>query len=145
MIIMDSVLSANGLAILRSRTFAHVALTDNSGRPHVTPVWVDVDAQGRPWFNTIVGRVKDLRLPLGAPVGLSATAADDGYLWVSVQGRVIEKRLEGADADIHALAAKYRGAGARANINPGETRVTIVIEPEAERGGRPPAGPRTQV
>lgn len=128
-------LSEVASSILKGRAFAHVALTDAAGRPHVTPVWIDVGDDGRPWINTIVGRVKDRLLPVGAPVALSATAPDNDYLWVSVQGHVAERRTAGADDDIDALAAKYRGPGEKARTLPGEVRVTIVIEPEKEFGG----------
>ncbi|MGE0309885.1 MAG: pyridoxamine 5'-phosphate oxidase family protein [Acidimicrobiia bacterium] len=128
-------LSELARSILEDKAFVHLALLDGKGRPHVTPVWVGVDADGRPWINTIVGRLKERQLPLGAPVSLSATAPDNGYLWVSVRGHVVERRADGADGDIDQLAEKYRGAGAKAKTLPGEQRITIVIEPEAEFGG----------
>lgn len=119
-------LSDAGRAIFGSTTFAHLAVNDRAGRPHVTPVWVDVDAAGRPWINTIVGRAKERYLPVGTSVALSATSPENPYVWVSVKGRVAERRLQGADADIDALSEKYRGPGQKARTLPGEVRVTIV-------------------
>lgn len=128
-------LSEYARAILSDKAFAHVAFSELDGTPHVTPVWIDVNEDGRPWINTIVGRRKERRLPLGASVAFSATAPSNGYLWVSIRGRVIERRFDGADADIDRLAEKYRGPGSKARTLPGEERVTIVIEPETEYGG----------
>lgn len=128
-------LSDYARSILSDVAFAHVALVDEQGTPHVTPVWIDVDETGHPWINTIVGRRKERRLPVGAPIALSATAPGNGYLWVSICGHVLERRLEGADADIDRLAEKYRGPGSTARTLPGEQRITIVIEPEVEYGG----------
>jgi PPOX class probable F420-dependent enzyme len=130
-------LSDGGRAILGSTAFAHLAVNDRHGVPHVTPVWVDVDADGRPWINTIVGRAKERYLQVGTPVALSATAPDDPYVWMSLQGTVVERRLEGADEDIDALSEKYRGPGHKARTLPGEVRITIVIDPTAEHGGLP--------
>lgn len=128
-------LSEYARSILSDTAFAHVAFVETDGTPHVTPVWIDINDDGRPWINTIVGRRKERRLPLGSSVAFSATAPGNGYLWVSIRGRVIERRLDGADADIDRLAEKYRGRGSKARTLPGEERISIVIEPEVEYGG----------
>jgi PPOX class probable F420-dependent enzyme len=121
-------------AILRSKTFAHIAAVDHRGRPHVTPVWVDVDDKGTVWINTARGRVKDRLLSLGAPAALAATNPDNPYEYVQVRGRVSERRTVGADADIDVLAQKYVGEEKYPYRQPGEERVTIVIEPEEVTG-----------
>lgn len=118
-------------SILASPTFGHVAGVDADGRPHVTPVWVDVRDDGRPWFNTALGRVKDRMFPLGAAIAISAVDVDNPYSYVQVRGTVAERITETGDADIDALAKKYLGADTYPFRQPGEERVTIVIEPEA--------------
>jgi PPOX class probable F420-dependent enzyme len=120
-------------AILHSKTFAHVAAVDASGRPHVTPVWVEVD-KDIVWFSTARGRVKERLLQLDAPVALSAVNPDNPYQYVQVRGRVAERRTEGADADIDYLAQKYLGRERYPFRQPGEERITIVIEPEQITG-----------
>lgn len=122
-------LSAGAEEILRKRSFAHVAVAVGDGPPHVTPVWVDV-ADGKVVVNTALGRVKDRLLQVGAPVALSATDPDNAYSWVMVRGRVAERRTEGADAVIDSLAKKYLDADTYPFRQPGEQRVTIVIEPD---------------
>lgn len=115
--------------LFRQPVMAHLAVVDGEGRPHVTPVWADVDDGGRLWFNTAVGRVKDRYLPLDAPLAVSATVPGNDYQYAQVRGRVAERRLEGADADIDALAKKYLDADAYPFRQEGEVRVTIVVEP----------------
>ena len=127
-------LSHRARAILRSKTFAHVAAVDRSGRPHVTPVWVDVDDKDTIWINTARGRVKDRLLALDAPAALSAVDPENPYEHVQVRGHVSERREVGADADIDHLAQKYLGKERYPFRQPGEERVTIVIEPEQFTG-----------
>lgn len=121
-------------AILRSKTFAHVAAIDHVGQPHVTPVWVDVDDKDTIWINTARGRVKDRLLQLDAPAALAATNPDNPYEYVQVRGHVSERREVGADADIDYLAQKYLGEERYPFRQPGEERVTIVIEAEQLTG-----------
>lgn len=115
--------------LFRKPVMAHLAVVDDQGRPHVTPVWADVDADGRLWFNTAMGRVKNRYLGEGAPLAVSATEPDNDYQYAQVRGRVAERRLEGADADIDHLAKKYLDADAYPFRQEGEQRVTIVVEP----------------
>lgn len=114
--------------VLSEPVIAHLAVVAD-GKPHVTPVWVGVDGD-RILVNTALGRKKDAALAVGAPVALSATATGDDYQMVMVQGRVVERRTDGADADIDALAKKYLGADSYPFRREGEVRVTVVIEPE---------------
>jgi PPOX class probable F420-dependent enzyme len=130
-------LSDVGRRILGARAFAHLAVNDTRGDPHVTPVWIDVDADGRPWINTIVGRAKERYLQEGTRIALSATDPDDPYVWLAVRGYVAERRLNGADEEIDLLSEKYRGPGQKSRRKPGEVRITIVIEPTSEHTGLP--------
>ena len=122
-------LSDRAKTILESKTFAHVAAVDGARRPPRTPVGVAVDKASER-FNTARGRVKDRLLPLDAPVAISAVNPDNPYEHVQVRGRVAERRTVGADADIDALAQKYLDEDRYPFRQPGEERVTIVIEPE---------------
>lgn len=127
-------LSERAQEIFRSKAMAHLAVVDASGRPHVTPVWADVDDDGRLWFNTAVGRVKDRYLQLGDAIAVSATNLDNPYEYTQVRGTVAERRLETGDADIDALAKKYMGVDSYPGRQPGEQRVTIVVEPNTSTG-----------
>lgn len=131
---MTVALSEHATEILRSVTFAHLAAVDAAGRPHVTPVWVDVDADGRVFVNTAEGRVKDRLLPVGAPVALSAVDPANPYEYVQIRGRVAERRSEGAEAAIDALAKKYLGADTYPFRQPGEVRVTLFLDVDQTTG-----------
>lgn len=114
--------------LLRAKTFAHLAVLVE-GAPHVSPVWVDV-RDGRILVNTAEGRVKARALVDGASVALSATDPENPYRALTIRGRVVERTHEGADADIDALAKKYLGQDTYPYRQPGEQRVTVLIEPE---------------
>jgi PPOX class probable F420-dependent enzyme len=120
--------------LFRQPVMAHLAVVDAKGRPHVTPVWADVDEAGKLWFNTAVGRVKDRYLQDGDPVAVSATVPGDDYQYAQVRGRVAERRFDTADADIDHLAKKYLDADSYPFRNAAEQRVTVVVEPESLTG-----------
>jgi PPOX class probable F420-dependent enzyme len=115
--------------ILRKKTFAHVAVVDERGRPHTTPVWIDV-VDGRVLINTFRGSVKDRSLREGAPVAISAVDPDNPYASAVIRGVVVERRTQGADDDIDALAKKYLDQDRYPLRRPGQVRVSIVVEPE---------------
>jgi PPOX class probable F420-dependent enzyme len=125
---MSTPLSETAREILASPVIAHVAVVDDRGRPHVSPIWVDVADDGRLILNTAVGRVKDRYLAEGSPVAVSAADPADGYRWTMVRGTVAERRTDGADADIDALAKKYLGVDSYPFRQEGEQRVTVVVD-----------------
>lgn len=94
-------------AMLQQKVFAHLALVDERGRPHVTPVWVDVDEDDLVIVNTAEGRVKARLLQVGAPVALSCTDPATGYRYIAIRGTVVERTHEGALEQIDALSRKY--------------------------------------
>jgi PPOX class probable F420-dependent enzyme len=116
--------------ILNDKAFANLALVDDDGRPHVSPVWITVDDGDRLVVNTAEGRVKDRLLQPGAAVAVSATRPGNDYEHVLVRGRVVERTNEGADAVIDSLAKKYLDADTYPFRQPGEVRVTVTIEPD---------------
>lgn len=116
-------------ALLRDRSFAHLAFVDSAGVPHVTPMWVDATDDGHVLINTAEGRLKERALKEGAPVALSVGMPDRPYSYVLIRGRVAGRRTEGADVDIHRLSQKYHGTDF--SIPDGMVRVTILIRPDA--------------
>ena len=121
-------------SLYRKNVMAHLAVVDSNARPHVTPVWADVDDEGNLWFNTAVGRFKDRHLQVGDPVAVSATDPENDYVYAQVRGRVGERRLERADADIDHLAKKYLDEDSYPFRAEGEQRVTVVVEVESITG-----------
>ena len=121
-------LSPAALAILRSPAFAHVALIDEHGRPHVTPMWIDVEGDESIVINTAEGRVKARAFAVGTVVAISALDPSTPYSYVMVRGTVVERTHEGAQDVIERLAEKYRGV--RAFDSRGKQRVTVRIRPD---------------
>jgi len=97
------------------------------GSPHSTVVWVDVDDDGVPSFNTARGRAKPANLEADPRVSLLVVAEGDFYRWLSLDGRV-EVVTEGAHEQIDRLSRKYDGKPW--SYRDGEERVTVRILPE---------------
>ncbi len=121
-------LSEKALELLRGKNFAYVATVNRDGAPQVTPVWIDTDGTNV-LFNTAEGRLKTDNLRRDGRVSIAISDPNNAYQYVSIKGRVKEMRTEGAKEHIDALAQKYL------NQTPypfyrGETRVTVVVEPE---------------
>lgn len=121
-------LNDNSKALLSRPVFASFALIRSDGKPHVTPVWVDVDGDTI-LVNTAMGRSKAKHVHENSDVAISATDPDNPYSAVAFLGRVTGVTEEGADAHIDALAKKYLGLDSYPNRQPGERRVKISIKP----------------
>lgn len=92
------------------RTFAHVATLSDERDPHVTPVWVDYDADDdRILINSERGRRKVRNLEADPSVGVSMIDPDNPYRRLSIIGEVDEITTEGAREHIDELARRYTG------------------------------------
>ena len=114
-------------AMLDGPTFATLATLMPDGSPQASTMWVDREGD-RIRFNTAEGRVKPRNMDRDPRVAISIFATDDPYQAFSIRGRVVEKRLEGADEHIDALANKYLGVDEYPFRVPGQIRVTYLIE-----------------
>jgi len=110
------------------KAFAHLATVMPDGTPQVTPVWFDY-GNGVLRVNTAQGRVKARNMTEGAGVALSIMDPDNPYRYIQVRGRVRRAIEQGADAHIDSLAKKYLDKDKYPWRRPGETRVTVEIEP----------------
>jgi PPOX class probable F420-dependent enzyme len=122
-------LSPKAKALAQRPVIANVATVDSSGRPQLTPVWIDVDGDDLV-FNTARGRAKDRNLEREPHVAVSIVDPGDPYNVVVVRGTV-EASEEGADDHIDALAKKYLGVDTYPNRQPGEVRVKYRVHPDA--------------
>lgn len=104
---------------------AHIATVSESGKPQLTPVWVDRDGDDI-LFNTAEGRAKTENLRRNPAVAVSVLDPADHYNVLLVNGTVVEMAHEGADDHIEFLAHKYTGAGF-AGRTPDQQRVKIRI------------------
>ncbi|WP_265110264.1 PPOX class F420-dependent oxidoreductase [Halosolutus halophilus] len=116
--------------LFEKETFAHVSTLLPDGAPHVTPVWIDYDADAdRLLVNTERDRRKEKNARNDPRVAVSMTDPDNPYRMLSVTGEVDELTTEGAREHIDELAQRYMGE--EEYPNPIETeRVIISIRPE---------------
>jgi PPOX class probable F420-dependent enzyme len=101
-----------------------------TGYPHVTPVWVDYDADtGHLMVNTERERRKTKNVEANPKVGVSMIDPENPYRFLSVFGDVDEITTEGARAHIDTLAQRYMGEDEYQNPIQSE-RVILRIAPE---------------
>lgn len=126
---MTTTFNDKARAIFAKKVLAHVASLDESGAPHVTPVWVDLVGDNIV-INTALGRVKARNLANDPRVAVSLTDPDNGYDLVAVRGTVVGFTTDGADAVIDSLAKKYLDVDTYPFRREGEVRVTVTIRPD---------------
>jgi len=127
---MAATLSEGVKKLFLERNFGHLATLMADGSPQVTPVWVDLEGE-RIVVNTAEGRVKPANVRRDPRVAISIYNQENPYSAAFVRGRVVEVRSDGAEAHIHKMAQKYMGQERYPNLQPGEQRLLLVIEPES--------------
>lgn len=89
-------------------TFAYLGTLTPESIPHVTPVWIDYDANAdRILVNTERGRRKEQNAQQNPNVGVGMTDPDDRYRALSVLGQIDEITEDGAREHIDELARRY--------------------------------------
>jgi len=116
-------------ALLDGPNFATLATVMPDGSPQATTMWVDRDGD-QIRFNTAGGRVKPRNMDRDPRVAIAIYNADDPYEAYAIQGRVVEKREEGARDHIDSLAKKYLGLAEYPWTVEGMVRIMYVIEAE---------------
>ena len=110
------------------KPLANIATIMPDGTPQVTPVWFDY-TNGKIRINTARGRVKAKNMKVGSKVALSIVDPDNAFRYIGIRGPVVSEGEKGADAHIDSLAKKYLGQDKYPFRQPGEVRVSYVIEP----------------
>ena len=109
--------------------FWHLATVNPDGSPQVTTIWV-MSKNGNILVNTALGRKKPRNMESNPNVALSWVDPENGYHSASIQGRVVDSYTgDQAEADIDLLAQKYLGESPYPWRQPGEQRITFVVEP----------------
>lgn len=116
--------------LLDGANFATLATLMPDGSPQATTMWIDREGE-HIRFNTAEGRAKPRNMDRDPRVAIAIWNADDPYEAYAVRGRVVDKRLDGAEDHIHALAAKYLGLDEYPWLTPDMVRVTYVIAAES--------------
>ncbi|UUU24996.1 PPOX class F420-dependent oxidoreductase [Streptomyces sp. DSM 40750] len=120
---------------LLAPNFWHLATVGADGAPQVSPMWVDIEADGDGggeyvMVNTSVGRVKEENLRRNPYVSLSHIDPENPYDRAEIRGRVV-RFVEGDEAlrAMDRLTRKYIGEERYPWLLPGERRLMILIEP----------------
>ena len=114
-------------AMLDGPNFATLVTLMPDGSPQASTMWVDRQGD-RIRFNTAEGRAKPRNMDRDPRVAVSIFTLEDPYQAFSIRGRVVEKRLEGADDHIDALAGKYLGVDEYPYRVPGQVRIIYLVE-----------------
>jgi PPOX class probable F420-dependent enzyme len=123
-------LAADHMArLLKDKNFAFLGTLMKDGRPHVTPVWIDVE-NGLILINTAEGRIKHRNLSRDPRVSISLVDRNSPYSMVTIQGTVFDQTFKGADDHIDKLAKKYLNADKYPAHSPSIKRVIVKIKPE---------------
>ena len=106
----------------------HAVLTTLAadGSPHSTVVWVDVQ-DGRLAVNSAVGRAWPSNLERDPRVALVVYDQANPYDYVEVRGTA-RGTTQGADEHIDRLAKKYLGLDEYPMRQPGEQRITYLVD-----------------
>lgn len=115
--------------LFTKRAFASLATILPSGKPQVTPVWIDYDGR-HILVNSALGRKKDENIRQNPNVAVAIMDPENPYRYMEVRGRVAEITQNGAEQHIDKMALKYLGKEKYPFRQPGEQRVLYKIEPE---------------
>jgi len=116
------------IKLIDGKNFAYLATLLPDGSPHVTPMWVDHEADML-LMNTAIGRVKQRNITRDPRVSITIVDSNNPYDRIIIHGRVVSQTEQGADAHIDKLAMKYTGANKYQKASPSEKRIIIKIEP----------------
>ena len=115
--------------LFEKETYAHVATMTPEDMPHVTPVWVDYNAEAdRLLMNTERERRKEKNLSNDSRIGVSMVDPDDPYRHLSIIGEVDEMTEDGAREHIDGLSQRYTGDDYQPEIQ--TKRVLVKIRPD---------------
>ena len=113
-------------ALLDRPNHAVITTLAADGTPHSTVVWVDV-LDGRLAVNSAVGRAWPSNLERDPRLSIVIYDQGDPYDYVEVRGTA-SGTTEGADEHIDRLAKKYLGLDEYPARQPGEQRITYVVD-----------------
>lgn len=118
-------------ALLAARNHAVLSTTGSDGSVHSTVVWIDLIG-GRPAVNSAVGRAWPTNLERDPRVTVVVYDEQNPYDYVEIRGTATGT-TEGADAHIDRLAKKFLGLDDYPFHQPGEQRISYLIEPTRVR------------
>src|ERR1700712_475338 len=125
--------------LLDEKNFAFFATLMRDGSPQITPVWVDWERDTNTiLINTAEGRLKHENISRDPRVAISVANHSNPYEMVTIRGKVIEQKLDGASDHADKLAKKYLGLDKYPYHSPSEKRIILKIKPEKVFHQQPP-------
>ena len=118
-------------ALLDKPNHAVVSTLNEDGSIHSTVVWVDVQ-DGRLAVNSAVGRAWPSNLERDPQLTILVYDEDNPYDYVEIRGTA-SGTTDGADEHIDRLAKKYLDADSYPFRQPGEQRVSYLVDPARVR------------
>ena len=112
--------------LLNSKALLFLATTMKDGSPQVSPLWFSVDDDFI-LVNSAKGRIKDKNMRRNEKVSLAIVDPDNAFLWMGIQGSVVDITEIGADGHVDLLARKYLGVDSYPNRQKGQVRVIYKI------------------
>ena len=117
--------------LLQAPNHAVVSTMNQDGSIHSTVVWVDT-VDGQVAINSAVGRKWPTNLENDPTVTVLVLDEKNPYEYVEIRGKAVS-RTDGAKEHIDRLAQKYLGQDEYPFLQPGEQRVTFLVEPTLVR------------
>jgi PPOX class probable F420-dependent enzyme len=124
-----SIIPEDYLDILQSTTVAHMATIGPKGEPHVSAVIFDWDGIHL-LFSMNKIRQKHRNLQREPRVAISLLDPANPYRSLEIRGTVVRIDEDFNYRFVNALSQKYFNQDATPNMQPGEERVVIVVEPQ---------------
>lgn len=118
-------------ALLEKPNYAVIATHNADGSIHTAVVWADV-VDGKLAVNSAVGRKWPTNLERNPQVSVLIYDQGNPYDYVEVRGEA-KGTTDGADDHIDRLTKKYLGQDSYPFRQPGEQRITYIIEPSLVR------------
>ena len=112
--------------LLKSKALLFLATTMKDGSPQVSPLWFSVD-ENFILVNSAKGRIKDKNMRRNEKVSVAIVDPENAFLWMGIQGSVVDITEIGADDHVDLLAKKYLGMDSYPNKQKDQIRVTYKI------------------
>jgi PPOX class probable F420-dependent enzyme len=116
--------------VKEGQNYAIVAVPTEDGSVQSVIVWAHADDDGNVILNSAEGRAWPKNLRKAGRATVTMMADGNPYEYVSIRGKLVDDTQEGADDDINMLSKKYVGEDVYPFRQPGEVRVTFILEPE---------------
>ena len=112
--------------LLNSKALIFLATTMKDGSPQVSPLWFSAD-DNFILVNSAKGRIKDRNMRRNEKVSLAIVDPENAFLWMGIQGSVLDITEVGADDHVDLLAKKYLDMDSYPNKQEGQIRVIYKI------------------